>query len=344
MGIRALSPAIAAGVSGARTAPSAHNSQPWRFGRDEVGIWLGWNPGRELPHGDPKKRYLVTSLGAAMEGFRLGVAGVGGTASAEFTLDRKTARVARLTVGGSAPDADDVRLADALPYRQTTRWPYQRQAVPVAALRQVTDVAEMGDCHVAFVTTRPKIRGVAKLIAAGASHNFADHNVFEEFHSLLRFDRKNPAYERDGLTADTLASRRAAAWGLRAGLHPATMRVLVATRLHRVAAATQAALVRRTPVVGLLSAPSHDPQSLFAAGRVMLRMWLTATSLGLKVHPMTAAFDNEGTRGPLAEAFGLSAEASLVLCFRLGHSSPAPRSPRLPVNEFVSDWLTSDAF
>jgi hypothetical protein len=67
----------------------------------------------------------------------------------------------------------------------------------------------------------------------------------------------------------------------------------------------------------------------------MLRVWLEATALGLRVHPMTAAMDHHHTRGALAAAFGVPAGASMVLCFRLGSGPPGPRTPRLPLAELL---------
>jgi hypothetical protein len=40
--------------------------------------------------------------------------------------------------------------------------------------------------------------------------------------------------------------------------------------------------------VGLLTVDGRSPESFFAGGRAMQRLWLTASSLGLAVQPMTA--------------------------------------------------------
>jgi len=68
---------------------------------------------------------------------------------------------------------------------------------------------------------------------------------------------------------------------------------------------------------------------------VMLRLWLAATLAGFRVHPMTAAMDHPETRRTLAELFGMPAEASLVVCFRMGLGPAGPRAPRLPLEGLI---------
>src|SRR3712207_6363352 len=59
-------------LGGARLAPSAHNTQPWRFALLPDGrIAVGWDPARTPAAGDPTNRALFLALGAAVESARL---------------------------------------------------------------------------------------------------------------------------------------------------------------------------------------------------------------------------------------------------------------------------------
>ena len=91
----------------------------------------------------------------------------------------------------------------------------------------------------------------------------------------------------------------------------------------------------KSSAIALLAAPSHQPSDLFSGGRAMFRVWMRATRLGLRVHPMTAAMDHAGTRQSLAAVFGAGDDASLIVCFRLGYGPAAPQSPRLPRDELM---------
>jgi hypothetical protein len=106
--------------------------------------------------------------------------------------------------------------------------------------------------------------------------------------------------------------------------------------LHRLIANSQRDLARRCAVFGLLTAPGPGLSDFFTGGRAMVRVWLRATALGLKVHPMTAAMDNPETRSELGSIFGIPADAAMVVSFRLGYGPDLPRSARLPLDELIS--------
>jgi hypothetical protein len=50
---------------------------------------------------------------------------------------------------------------------------------------------------------------------------------------------------------------------------------------------------------------------------------------------MTAAMDHAATRTSLTALFGVGADASPIVLFRLGYGKAGARSPRLPLNELV---------
>ncbi len=68
----------------------------------------------------------------------------------------------------------------------------------------------------------------------------------------------------------------------------------------------------------------------------MMRMWITAGQLGLKVHPMTAGLDHPETRAATMDLFEMAPGSSPVLCFRLGYGPSAPRSPRMAIADVAA--------
>jgi nitroreductase len=333
---RPVSPALAgqlAALEAARLAPSAHNSQPWRFQPARDGLLVGWDAGRELPHGDPRRRYLMTGLGAAAESLALGVVAAGLRGQVEYYPrpgERVAARV-RLAWGPAA--AADRALAAAIPLRQTTRLPFWDEPLPAGALARLAAAADRHGCQLVAVEGR-QVGLLAELVAEGTARNFADPAVYREFHGWLRSAR-DPRAGRDGLPLQALGLGRGAALLAPFLLDPARMRRLERVGLHRAAARTQGRLARRCPAFCLLVSPSDEPAALFGGGRAMLRVWLEATALGLRLHPMTAAMDHDPTRAALAATFGVPADASMVLCFRLGRGPTGPRAPRLPLAELL---------
>jgi len=326
---------LARGIDAARRAPSAHNIQPWMFESYGGGVLLGWNPSRDLPHGDPTRHYMLVGLGAAAESFVLGVAAAGGSAFVTFDWTASEHRAAHLERSDDAPSSDDIDLGRAIPYRQTTRWPQTRRAIPLAAIDEMTREAVVRGCRLLVITDRRRIRRAARLTGRGTARNLADRDVFGEFARLLRMSHRDPAYWRDGLTLQTLARGRFRAMSRRIALIPGVMRLMVSVGLHHLAASTQQRLMLRSSAIGLLVAPSTEPADIFMGGRAMLRVWLRATRQGLRVHPMTAALDHQSTREALSAVFGARDGEAPMVALRLGYGHAAPQSPRLPADEVM---------
>ena len=287
-----------------------------------------------MPHGDPRSSYLMTGLGAAAESITI-TAGADGV-DAQIVLDYRpeTEHAARLSFSRAAPDSETGTLAAAIPHRQTTRLPFGSEQVPSSTLQHLVDQAAVHGNHLAFVSGKD-LRQVADLTFLGTAMNLADAAVYREFYGWLRVSQGDPRYLRDGLTIDSLSLGRLRSAFAPLMFPPRRMRVLAGLGLHRPMAAIQARLVRHAPVVGLLTTTSSDTPGYFAGGRALLRVWLAATAENLRFHPMTASMDHEETRNGLADVFGVSRNAPMVACFRLGFGPDGPRSPRLPVEELI---------
>ena len=332
-----FAPEISEVLEAGRAAPSAHNTQPWKFRVRDRTIEIGWNRARELPAGDPESRYLFTGLGAAAESMAVAASGAGFEASVSLAPAPTPELAASVVISDTPGSQIDEDLLKALPQRGATRSPFTSEPVPGAMLDMLTSEAESIGCHMSFLTDNASVNRVAKIIGDATAKNFERWDVYEEFFSWVRLRRSDPNYYRDGLSLDSLAPN----WLFRRVapllMPPSRMKIVARLRLHGLVANSQRDLARRCPVFGLLTAPGHTLADYFAGGRAMERMWLRATSLGLKLHPMTAAMDNEETRSDLATLFAAAPDAPMIVSFRLGFGPESPRSARLPVEELLSE-------
>jgi len=327
--------ATAAALEAARRAPSAHNSQPARFGVESETVGLGWEPRRLLPAGDPDRHYLFTGLGASAESLVLGAAGAGRRTQVTWA-DRPTEHeAATILISNGPADPGDAELAGPLRARQTTRLPFLPDPVPAGHIAALMAEAEARGCRLTVVDGAKAMSGFAGLVGEGTARNFADAQVYEEFFSWLRLRRTHPHYDRDGLSASALNLGRLLTLAAPVGMTPTAMRAFGRARLLGVLAGTQRRLARAAPAAGLLTAPSDDFGGRFNGGRAMLRVWARAPAMNLRVHPMTAPMDHVETRRALADLFGVAPDAAMVVSFRLGYGALAPRSPRLPLAELL---------
>jgi nitroreductase len=328
-------------VLGARLAPSAHNAQPWRFRLLPDGLELGWAAERELPFGDPHGAYLMIGLGAAAEAASLGIALRNQRGLVTWDLDQRSRTAASVRATAEEPSARDRELAASLPDRATTRLPFDRSQLQSSLLRSCAREAEGGGMSLAVVTGPSRVEQFADLVAEGTARNLADRSVYEEFHGWLRLGR----VERravDGLTGSALGFGRLRGTAARPLMSLSAMSLWRSFGAHRLFAATQRRLARRSGAACLLVTGSGESGDLFAGGRVMLRVWLAATLMGLRLHPMTAVMDHAQTREGTAELFGVPADAAMIVCFRLGFGPAGARAPRIPAADLIERPLDGD--
>ena len=106
-------------VACAIQAPSAHNTQPWRFRRrgDLLELWLDRD--RHLDVVDPLRRQALMSCGCALYNARVAIRAEGWTDKVDlFPRSADPDLVAELRLGlARAPTNDDLALLAAIPRR-----------------------------------------------------------------------------------------------------------------------------------------------------------------------------------------------------------------------------------
>jgi hypothetical protein len=94
-------------------------------------------------------------------------------------------------------------------------------------------------------------------------------------------------------------------------------------------------LLMSSPVLALLGTVENDWASQLRAGQVLERIWLTATTLGLALHPMNQILQVSELK---KEVVQLIPEAGVFpqLTFRLGHAEPEGKHTlRRPLEEVL---------
>ncbi|GAC1320838.1 MAG: nitroreductase family protein [Chloroflexota bacterium] len=320
---------------GARMAPSAHNTQPWRFTQEFDGrVVVRWDARRALPHSDPTDRDLYLSLGCGIESAVLKSAEAGTAMDFSPAPDDEDRVVGYLAPASSVRDTNDVLLAALMESRQTARKPHLRRPVSPILIEKLRAEAERWQCRLLVTTEQSTIHRLAALSRSATAALYADSPVHEELWQWLRLNPDSPDYQRDGLTADCLEIRGMALVAARAALPPSRMRMLVKLGINHVLSIDTQRVVRRSAAICLLTAPSDRRTDRIAAGRALLRLWLLAAEEHMSTHPVSALLDCPDTVAPTMDLFGAQGESPASV-FRLGACPPVARSPRLPPNELL---------
>lgn len=314
-------------VAAATTAPSVHNTQPWRFvaGADRLEVWA--DRARALPVLDPAGRGLHLSCGAALETGAVYARSRGLAAEIVLLPDANAPDHLAdlvLTAGGTVADAE---LAAVIDSRHTDRRPFAARPVPDADVRALRLAAEECGVSVTVVDDPDRMATVAVTLAKADEALSADPAYLEE---LRRWTGRSPG-AADGVPSGAVApppTARGSSYRLRD--------FDVAGGAGDVA--TDEPPPAEHPLVLVLATAEDDPRAWLRAGRSLARLLLTAAARGLAASPMTQSVEVADTRARLTRDLGLVGHPQTIL--RVGYPAegapPPAAAGRRPVDEVLS--------
>ncbi|WP_330346813.1 Acg family FMN-binding oxidoreductase [Streptomyces sp. NBC_00582] len=327
---------VAAGV----LACNPHNTQPWRIRAAADTLDVHSDPSRRMPLNDASGREHFAGLGCAVENMVIAAGAAGLTTKVTLFPDGLASdHVARIVLreGGSGQDRD---LAAAIPYRHTNRGPYKSTPVDLAGFTEQS--SRIDGARVLWITDGAARERLGRLYVEATEAITADTAQSAEAFTWFRSSRGSIDQHRDGLTLDGQGLGGLTLFA--AKLLPAQSRKdgdaywVKATREVHTATAAAYGVIAVDDVT--------DRTAQVNGGRLLARMHLTATALGLGLHHMnqiTERIDRDTAAGN-PDVFSarwaalLSRPASTgLLSFRIGHPErTAGLSPRRSLDDVVT--------
>jgi hypothetical protein len=307
-------------------APSVHNTQPWTLRYKGPRVEIGWDPSRALPAGDPTGRDLRLSLGAFAETCLIVCADAG--LHVRFVQDHdETAHHIGHLEAADVPYPTSFTAQDVRD-RRTGRVPYQPGRMDAAIAGRLGHLAANEKAEV----RRLRSRELIGLLYEADRHLFSTPPVARELREWLRLDPSDPRYQQDGLTDLALGLSRREVRRLRAVLSPRMYRLLRRLGLPQVLAkASLGTLDYDGEVIVLVGRPGCSESEQVTLGRVLMRQWLTLSTLGYTAHPLSRLLDAEVTKQRLARLLDLDDPSRLMNITRVGRpTTTPPESARLP--------------
>lgn len=282
----------------ASRAPSVHNSQPWRVvveAPNRVRVELRQDI--TLPYADPTGRGGWMAIGAFVE--NLG-------SEAEFRDGAVDVKLA----------SERNRPTDVIERRATNRALF----APLGNLDEVKKaLAGQSVCFVAG----DRIARLAEFVREGTRRAYQSKPFCVEHADWLRTSWTR---RRDGIP------------GYAIGIPPLLSLALPFIIRHKDVSAMRADMeYKKTMSANLfavVTAEKNDPPHWFAAGRVMQRLLLKATEMGIEQSPNAAPIEM-GFADEVRDLVGESGHPQLII--RLGRAPHIPRlTPRRPVESFTT--------
>ena len=342
-------------------APSAGNSQPWRFIYHHDRLLCLNDPAHAWTLLDYEGRATALAHGAAVQNMVLAAAHLGFEAKV-LPLPLQGYRDLLCLLTFAQPDEKPTATPDLTPliHRRTNRNKGVGQPPPLQdddkrTLRRAAR-AQGGELH--LVTGRQQISTVGKLIGQCDRLTLVSEELFRELTAELRWTPEEVQRTRDGIDVKTLEL---------AGIDEKLLSMLchhrgLPARMARRGAGPMLEMispkwVEASSAVGLLTVEGEGLDCYLQGGRALEAMWLAATELRILVHPMTAlvylfarlAGGGEGfnakmrrkleaAKAEFDKVFPVEPGHAAVLLFRLGLAGKEPSGPAL--RRHLEDVLT----
>ena len=331
-------------------APSADNSQPWRFLCERDTISIAYDAvrvdGITFPSSNPA---TLLAIGGALENTLQAAEFLGLEANVEFYPQADNESLyATLSFHDPFRNKHDVSLENhPLFKRHTNRFPYQSQTLSLQTATEVTEHVQ-GKSQLRFLSDPGDIKSIAYLAKIASEIRFQTQEVHEWLAHSLRFTKKEVS-AGDGLDLATIPLPPGGTLFMRFIMDWKWMSLLNRLGTYKLMATLDVKLLTKAPAVIALIGGS-TPKDIIEAGRLLTRVWIDLNSRGIAVQPYYVVSDQlqrrlEGKVPPhllcqvdklneqIVTQFNLSTSQRLHILLRIGYSTKDPvRSKRLPID------------
>ncbi len=333
-------------LSYAILAANPHNSQPWLVRlRGKLGFDLSVDRARLLHATDPPFRQTHIGQGTFLENAAVAAREFGYRAEVEYfpegmygETEVEPKPVARVEL---VRDRDVTRdpLFDALTVRQSNKRDFDGPALT----REETDVlagsVEASIADLRMTQTAAQLERLADLARRGTEAEVASKARNIETLTWFRFNDGEVEHHRDGFGLAAGGMSWPIRWLAETFVLSRERTVADPTRFARESvqlAARQAASAR---AFGWMTSPGNSRRDQVLTGRAYERLHLTATSLGLAMHPFSQPLQEyteaDAVRTDFYEATAPSSGHTVQMFFRLGRARPTVPTPRRAVDALV---------
>jgi nitroreductase len=297
-------------------APSSHNSQPWKFAVHADGVDVFRDTARWLKVADRDQRELHISVGCALENLIVAAERFGYRPKLSWFPDPEEPDLiaaVHLALSEEARPSRDPGLFEAIPLRHTNHGMYEERAIPEGDLQRLRGCIQEGALHLYLTDDTTIKRQVDDLMVQADARQFADPEWREELGYWIGQGAfgTNWLMSKMGQLAVTFLN-------MGEGTAKKDSRVLMSA-----------------PTLGAIASDEDSRRAQVQVGQALERVWLTATQLGISLHPMNQILQLPETKSQVAQ---LIPEVGLFpqLTFRLGYAGPEQgRTPRRPVDEVL---------
>jgi len=268
-------------------APSGDNCQPWRFqaGRDSIDLFNV--PAQDNSLYNYRQRASLIALGACLENMLIAAADLGLEAQVGYFPEPDDKQhVARVTLSRGT-NLSEI-LYPSIAERTSNRKNFSGGALaPEQALALEASAGKVPGATLLLHQDAQKISEAADLVACSDRLAFENPSLHGFLFDHLRWTPEQAEDSRDGMDILTLELAPQDKLFFPLLKHFNFVRLAQRFGATRLIAANARKLMLSASATGLISIASSSDTSWLSAGRLLKRVWLEATRIGLSFHLMT---------------------------------------------------------
>lgn len=268
-------------------APSGSNSQPWRFEVQDNKIWVFALPEKDHPILNFRNRGTLVAEGALIENIRVVSESMGYEPVINLSSDRLGNNLIAEIILKKSTLSKDNELASAVNLRTTNRKPYKCVSLTTEQKESLlASAGEVGGGNLLFVEDENDLRVLGSASSVNEIIMLEDRQLHKLFFDEICWDNKEEELRKSGLYLKTMELKPPQQLALKILRHWPIMKLFNKVHVARLIAGDNAKNYSTCSAIGAVVINDSD-QEFIQAGRLLERVWLKATSMGLSLHLLT---------------------------------------------------------
>jgi len=268
-------------------APSGGNSQPWRFEIQKNVIFIFALPERDHPILNFRHRGTLIAIGALLENMDIAAHTMQKKLNIQFYPNEEQqmliARVELLPLDIFISDS----LYDAIKNRNTNRKPFIPETLLIEQKEDLYNIRdESRKIKISWIEDAARIKFLGEAVSKNEIVMFENKKLHRLFFNEVVWTREEERKKGKGLFIKTLEMKPLDEKAMKILKHWPVMKIANKFGMARKIARQNSITYASASLVGVISLRDND-EDFIQAGRIMERLWLTATKLGLSFHLIT---------------------------------------------------------
>lgn len=324
-------------------APSGENSQPWKFKVSGGDIFILNNDESDTSLYNYNQRGTFVAHGALIENIIMLASDFGCNTNIDIFPDKKDLNIiARIELlGGEAVGMDNI--AEHIKNRSTNRKPYKPIKLSDEQLNKLLSLAsEFNDAKLLFVDDKIKIQSLSKAASVNERVMLSNRQIHNFFFKHINWTLKEENSKKMGFYIKTLELPAPARIMMRVFKKWGIMNLFNKIGLEKIIAISNAKNYSNAAAMGIIVLSDNSPDKFILAGRLLQKVWVNATKMGLSMQPMTGAlffmesilagaknqFSDEQIRlideavKIIKKNFDINDDKTATMMFRIGYANP----------------------